>query len=268
MIKHCHIIAFAALLAQGVWAGDAMARTLSACSVEIPGGLTEDGEGPQPLATLYQDITRQVTAKTGHDFSLIIRPAARCAHLFANGEVDIVWPFIIAEDIDRVKAWGYPEMPVYSMPIIMGGYYIFNKKGEKPFNTVQELEGKTVVSALGYGIPLAYDTSDSINKTTISGNEQIPRMILAGRVDAGILQTGWVGTLRAAGALEGLQHGDIIDFWGGGFTFHANEEGRALSSVFTNIILHMVVNGRYREIMAEAPYYIPEYGGMAETPGQ
>lgn len=246
----------------------ATAKTWSTCSVEIPGGLTEDGAGPQPLATLYQDITGKAADKTGDDFSLIIRPAARCAHLFANGEIDIVWPFIIAENPARVKERGYPDMPVYAMPVIMGGYYIFNKAGDTVFDSVAALEGKTVVSALGYGIPLDYDRSDKIDKTTASNNEQIPLMIQAGRVDAGIIQTGWVPTLRAAGALDGLQHGAIIDFWGGGFSFHPTEEGRAMANVFTNIILEMVVTGRYADIMTGAPYSIPDYGPSIKAPGQ
>ncbi|WP_169568692.1 substrate-binding periplasmic protein [Sneathiella limimaris] len=243
---------------------DAQAKSLKVCSVEIPGGLMTTGndgtiDKNQPYVTLFNEITTKVSAKTGYEFSLIIRPAARCAHMFAKREVDIVWPFIISEDPVRVKEWGYPELPVYSMPIIMGGYYIFTRKDEPVINDIVSLEGKTVVHALGYGIPVSYEKNDRISKQAVANNEQIPKMLTAGRIDAGILQTGWVPGLKREGLLDDLHHGTVIDFWGGGFCFHPDEEGISLANTFTNVILKMIVSGRYKEIMTDAPYFIPEY---------
>ncbi len=246
----------------------AISKEFRVCSVEIPGGLKAedptDGTGgvlddSQPFIALYNEIIKEVSAKTGHSFSLVISPAARCARMFARKEVDIAWPFIINSDPERIKEWGYPYLPVYSMPIIMGGYYIFTRDDEPIINTVAGLEGKQAVHAIGYGIPVSYEKNDKIRKQAVPENELIPKMIKTGRVDAGILQTGWVPELKRSGMLKGLHHGAAIDFWGGGFTFHPNEEGISLANTFSNEILKLVVRGKYQEIMTGAPYYIPDY---------
>ncbi|WP_375749184.1 substrate-binding periplasmic protein [Vibrio sp. HN007] len=235
------------------------AKTLKTCTVNIPGGITEDKSGPQPLRSLYQEVINIVSEKSNHEFELKIAPAERCLRLFSDGVVDIVWPFIILDDVEIAKAHGYKELPVFSMPIIMGGYYIFTRENGPVFHNVQELEGKTIVSARGYGVPNGMVDNSSIEWIKVNSNEQVPKMLKAKRADAAIIQTGWVPMLKTQGLLDDTHHGDVIDFWGGSFAFQFNQEGALLSSMFTNAILKLVSQGKYQEIMAEAPYYIPEY---------
>ncbi|WP_020590732.1 hypothetical protein [Kiloniella laminariae] len=235
------------------------AKTLKVCTVEIPGGMTKDKEGPQPLLKFYQQTIEIVQKKTGYEFELSFAPALRCQNLFFKKEIDIIWPFIITDEIERIRELGYSFLPVYSMPIIMGGYYIFTKQEDPVAHHIKDLEGKTAVSARGYGVPLEYEDNAQITKSITNGNEQIPKMILGNRVDAGIIQTGWVPTLERQGLLEGLHHGEVIDFWGGSFTFQPDEEGIALSNLFSNAILKLVTQGVYKELMTDAPYYIPDY---------
>jgi hypothetical protein len=233
-----------------------LAKNYSVCTVEIPGGMTEDKEGPQPLFNFYQEIIKRVSDKTGHSFELQFAPALRCQNLFFKREIDIIWPYIISGDTDRFKEAGYTFLPIYSMPIIMGGYHIFTRKEDPVAHQIADLEGKRVVSARGYGIPVELENNEKITK---SSNELIPKMILGERVDAGIIQTGWIPTLREQGLLEGLHHSDVIDFWGGSFTFYPDEEGVELMNTFSTTILELVTEGKYRDMMTGAPYYIPNY---------
>jgi len=235
------------------------AKTFKVCTVEISGGMTEDKIGPQPLFDFYQEVIQLVSDKTNHKFELIFAPALRCQNLFFNKEIDIIWPYIIVEDMERVKEHGYSFLPIYSMPIIMGGYYIFTRQGDPIVHNVEDLEGKSVVSARGYGVPLEYENNSKIIKSISNSNELVPKMIQGKRVDAGIIQTGWVLGLKKQGLLEGLHHGDVIGFWGGAFTFQFNEEGNGLANSFSNIILKLVTQGKYKEILTGAPYYIPNY---------
>jgi len=235
------------------------AKTFKVCTVEIPNGMTADKIGPQPLFDFYQEVIQSVSDKTGHKFELIFAPALRCQALFFSKKIDVMWPFIITEDVERFKKVGFSYLPIYSMPIIMGGYYIFTRQTDPKLNKVKNLEGKSVVSVRGYGVPVEFENSSNIIKSIANKNELVPKMIQAKRVDAGIIQTGWVPTLKKQGLLKGLHHGEVIDFWGGAFTFQFNQEGNALSNTFSNIILKLVTQGKYKEILTGAPYYIPEY---------
>ncbi|KKJ78737.1 hypothetical protein WH95_01285 [Kiloniella litopenaei] len=235
------------------------AKNYKVCTVEIPGGMTEDKEGPQPLFNFYQEVIKDVSTKTGHTFELQFAPAQRCQNLFFKKEIDILWPFIIAEKKERITDQGYSFLPIYSMPIIMGGYHIFTRSDQPIINEVKDLDGKSVVSARGYGVPFEYEKSDTITKSITNDNALIPKMITGKRVDAGIIQTGWIPTLREQGLLEGLHHGEVIDFWGGSFVFHPDQEGVGLMNSFSNTILRLVTQGKYRDMMTGAPYYIPNY---------
>lgn len=235
------------------------AKTINVCTVEIPGGMTADNKGPQPLRKFYQKVIKIVTERTEHSFDLMFAPASRCLEMFANKHLDIIWPFMMSENTEVIKKWNYTELPLYSMPIIMGGYYIFTREDAPRLNSVAELEGKLVVSARGYAVPEAMDQNAKINKSLVNNNEQIPPMLIAKRVDAAIIQSGWIPSLKQLGLLDGLHHGEIIDFWGGGFTFQATPEGAALASSFTYAILKLVVDGTYQNIMRDAPYFIPAY---------
>lgn len=248
-----------------VYTHAASAKTIKACTVDIPNGITETGEGPQPLRHLYTEITSAVTARTGHAFTLTFAPAARCFTDFVDGKIDMVWPFIIAEDADHARSVGYKTLPIYSMPIIMGGFYIFTREDDPALDTVTELMGKSVLSARGYGIPQAMLENDLIEKSYVATNEQVPQMLKLGRADAAIIQTGWVPILKESGLLDGTHHGEIIEFWGGAFTFQNSEEGTSLANTFSTEILKLVVDGRYQNIMDGAPYSIPAYG-LSVTP--
>lgn len=221
--------------------------------------MTADGSGPQPLMDLYHGVLETVVERTGHSFDLMFAPASRCIEMFGQKNVDIMWPFIVVEDKNSIAKWGYTELPVYSMPIIVLGHRILTRVADPKVNDINALEGKLVISARGYGVPEAFDRNGRINKSQVNSNEQVVKMLRAGRVDAGIIQTGWLPTLRSQGLLEGLHYGDIIDFWGGAFTFQANEAGHALASTFTNAILRLVVSGRYNALMGDAPYVIDAY---------
>ncbi|WP_420547083.1 substrate-binding periplasmic protein [Curvivirga sp.] len=237
----------------------ANAKTFQTCTVDIPGGMTADKKGPQPLFEFYEKVIDKVSSKTGHQFTVKFAPAERCAQLFYNNQVDILWPFIIVEDPERVKAIGAKELPIYSMPIIMGGYYIYTRKSEPKLSSVKELEGKSVVNARGYGVPQAMEHHPKINRSTTNTNDQVPKMISGERADAGIIQTGWVPILEKQGLLDDLHHGDVIDFWGGAFVFQFTQEGAALSSSFSNSILQLISDGTYKSMMKDAPYFIPSY---------
>ncbi|WP_218048614.1 substrate-binding periplasmic protein [Curvivirga aplysinae] len=235
------------------------AKTFQTCTVDIPGAMTADKKGPQPLFEFYEKVIDKVSQKTGHNFEVRFAPAERCAQLFYSNQVDILWPFIIAEDPERAKANGAKELPLYSMPIIMGGYYIYTRKSDPKLNSVKELEGKTVVNARGYGVPQAMEHHPKIKRSMTNTNDLVPKMISGKRADAGIIQTGWVPILEEQGLLNDLHHGDVLDFWGGTFVFQFTQEGAALSSSFSNSILQLVNDGTYKKLMEGAPYFIPNY---------
>lgn len=235
------------------------AKVYKVCTVEIPGGMTADKKGPQPLFEFYQQVTNIVTKRTGHRFDLMFAPASRCIESFNQNKIDFMWPFIIADDAERIKKLGLSHLPLYSMPMIMGGFYIFTRQSDPIINHVEALEGKIVVNARGYGIPEAMEKNDKIIKVEVNSNEQVPQMLMAKRVDAAIIQTGWVPALEKLGLLKGIHHGSVIEFWGGSFTFNATEEGTELMNMFSQVILQLVVEGKYEELMKDAPYAIPAY---------
>ncbi|MDX1737485.1 MAG: hypothetical protein R3261_04575, partial [Alphaproteobacteria bacterium] len=139
------------------------------------------------------------------------------------------------------------------------GFHIFTRNDTPRLNNVTELEGKSSVSARGYGVPVEYELNDAINKSLTNSNENVPQMILGGRVDAGIIQSGWIPTLESQNLLKGLHHGEVIEFWGGAFIFHPTQEGIEMANKFSNIILKLVTEGRYKDLMKDAPYFIPNY---------
>ncbi|WP_419904930.1 hypothetical protein [Kiloniella sp.] len=252
-------LSFLSLLFLALSSSDVYAKTYKVCTVDIPGGMTADKEGPQPLFNFYQEVIEMVRQKTGDEFELQFAPALRCQNLFFANQIDIIWPYIISEDLERFKESGYSFVPIYSMPIIMGGYHIVTREEDPVLNNIEELEGKTAVSARGYGIPKEFDENANITKSLTNSNESIPKMLLGERVDAGIIQTGWIPTLREQGLMEGLHYGEVIEFWGGSFTFQLNQEGAILSNTFSNAILQLVTQGKYRDMVTGAPYYIPTY---------
>ncbi len=260
------VLAIAATLIFSLFISQAVeAKAYKVCTVEVPGGMTADKSGPQPLMDFYEEVIKRVSDKTGHSFELMFAPASRCIHMFGLKEISIMWPFIMAQDKKDIEKVGYTEFPLYSMPIISTGHLIFTRKEQPALNSIDDLAGKSVVSARGYGLPEAYESSEKIIKTLVNNNEQVARMIIAGRVDAGIIQSGWLPSLQQLGLLEHLHHGAMIDFWGGSFAIQHSSDGAILTSIFSNIILELVVNGTYEKLMKGAPYAIPAYSLPTET---
>lgn len=235
------------------------AKEYRVCTVNIPNAMTENGKGPQPFLDFYKQVIKRYTEKFQHTFKLQFAPAKRCETLFIEKKVDIVWPFIISSELERIKPAGYKEIPLYSMPIIMGGYYIYTRKDAPKIDSVEQLFGKKIVGPRGYGMPAGLVKNPKVSIVYVNKNPQVPRLIESGRVYAGVVQTGWVENLKSEGLLKNLHRGKMIDLWGGSFTFQFSQEGASLANAFTNIILELIGQGKYDGIVNKAPYSIPYY---------
>lgn len=242
-----------------VMGGAVQAKTFQVCTVDIPDGMTSDGKGPQPLLHFYNEVIKMASQKTGHSFELQFAPSLRCDKLFQEKRVDIVWPFIVVDKLETLAEGYQGVMPVYSMPFIMGGIYIFTRDEDPVLNSVEETYGMTVANARGYGLPPKAIDNPNLKVHLLNTNEQVAKILTSKRVDAAFIQTGWVPRLAKEKLLDGLHHGSVQNFWGGGFMLQGTQEGIIMSNVFNNAILELVNSGVYEKLMTGAPYYIPSY---------
>lgn len=167
-------LAYVLLLLVLVISLPAQARPLRIETIEsLPFGYINDNG--QPTGIMYE-IGNRIAEEAGMPFVNIIVPYARMVYELEQGKCDIVLRYS-NEKLDQVAI---PVATIITLPTI-----VLSAAGNQ-FKSLTDLRGKSVGVVRGGRFDDAFDADNAINKVETGNYEQIMRMVMAKRLDAGI----------------------------------------------------------------------------------
>ena len=152
----------------------AVAKNLRIVTIEVaPFGFV--GENGKPTGMMYE-IGNLIATEAGFTYSNQLVPYARSAHAVVHGDADFVLRYSSAELI----ASATQVVGVLSLPTIVLG------KAPAKFESLADLRGKTVGNPRGGRFDPAFEADTAILKHQVSDYSQMLKMLMNGRLDAGI----------------------------------------------------------------------------------
>ena len=136
------------------------------------GFLTADGK---PTGMMYE-IANKIAEQAGLPYSNTVVPYARTIIDIQSGNADVV----LRIGNDKLAEIAMPVATVVSMPIIIVS------ANKKHFDHLSEMQGLTVGVLRGGQFDDHFDSNNSIIKYAVNDYVQIIKMLVAGRLDAGI----------------------------------------------------------------------------------
>ncbi len=210
---------------------------------------------PIPLAVVDNrtgvmvELTNSIAEKAGIRLHITVFPPLRAIRSFLDKDFDMLFPGLdvyFSPDDELIKT---------SESITVKEDFIFNLKGEPLLKTVQELEGKKVGITLGYPYSKELLENDRIEFEAVWSDEINARKLLAGRIDAFVVEerTG-IKAFQNEGMLGKVQYDDtfILTRHRVYYAFQDTKKGRRLAQLFTQTLSDMKKDGTYQEIMKKA----------------
>lgn len=128
-----------------------------------------------PTGIMYE-ISNRIAEEAGLPYTNKIIPYARTVLNLESGACD----FVLRYTNDQLPGVAIPVATIVSLPTI-----ILGKKGSY-FKSLADLHGKTVGAPRGGRFDDGFDADTHINKVETNDYVEISRMLVAGRIDAGI----------------------------------------------------------------------------------
>jgi len=149
-------------------------ESLKIVTIEVaPFGFT--GSDGKPAGMMF-DISNLIAEEAGLKYTNKIVPYARTVIELQSGNAD----FVLRFDNDKLGAIAVPVASVISFPII-----VLSRAGST-FKALKKLHGKTVGVVRGGEFDRNFDNDSAINKYDTNDYSQMIKMLIRGRLDAGI----------------------------------------------------------------------------------
>lgn len=216
------------------------AETVICGSFPIP-QMVEDAEHG-----LFIELTKAIAERSGLDIEIQVVPAKRASVYFQEGDIHVLFPAV-----DR--KFPPDQLPNRSKEAIFSKKtYIFTRKDSPVFKSVQELEGKRVGVTRGYAYPEELLSNPKILLDEANNDEASAKKLLAGRIDAFVVeeQSG-LNAFNASGAMDGVHYDaespvEVEDVY---YAFQRTDEGAALAERFSNALSDMKQDGSFKKIL-------------------
>lgn len=222
-----------------VTAGNLAMGQIPVATYEIPVLVESAASG------LFIDLVEPVAAEAHQPIRISVMPPPRAVQSFASGSQAMLFP---ALDV---------LFPV-GMPIVRSKEaidckedYVFTRRGTPLLSSLADLKGKRVGITRGY--PYAREVSESTQYTVETANTDYAnlRKLIAGRLDAFILdeKTG-IRALEANGLTQQVQYDAKRPVFRQEvyYAFQNNAEGKALAERFSAALERLKRDGRYQKI--------------------
>lgn len=202
---------------------------------------------------LFIDLTNAIAEKAGLEIEISVVPSKRIVRYFQEQQIDVLLPgldvFFSAEN-----------QPIKSESIAVKKDYIFTRKETSLLKSIKDLEGKTVGITLGYPYTQELLENSSITFDQVPTDEQNAKKLVAGRVEAFVVEeTTGLQAFEQIGGLDQVHYdpeAPIAKIYAY-YAFQPTEKGQQLEQVFSEVIRQMKQDGTFAEIMSPASKIIP-----------
>ncbi|MCP5206202.1 MAG: transporter substrate-binding domain-containing protein [Hahellaceae bacterium] len=212
---------------------------LSFITFPIPSMVINSNEGK------FIELTKAVAEKAGIDIAISVYPAKRAQQFFLSQQADAIFP--------ALDSYFPNKHPHRSQELLMvKRIYIFSKKDQPIYKSMDELEGKRIGTTLGYTYA---DTLKHIKDTTIDqadSDESNAQKLARGWIDAFLVEE-WSG-LKAFENTSTLNqvHYDVnspISSFDVYYAFQPSLRGKRIAETFDRVLRQMKEDGSYQVIM-------------------
>lgn len=215
-------------------------------SPPLPGLVAENGRDG-----MLVDVLREISLRTGFRFRVRVLPSPRVASQFINGKGDAAMPIL---DI---------EMPHYDVvknlrtaPLVFRKDHAFVREGELIPTKVEDLDGRRIVAARGYGLDSAITERPGISIQEAKDDYSALMMVRRNRADIYISDEFVVTETMERNGIEGIVHdpNSPLFIYGAAILFHDTPEWRPIFREVDMAIREIWSEGRMREII---PFNLP-----------
>lgn len=212
------------------------------------------GSFPIPLMVVdnnngvFVELTKAIAKEAGFELEISIKPTKRIGGEFMEGKIDSIFPAL-----DVMFPPG--KTLKSSENIYVKQDFVFTKKGLPILKTIKDLAGKNVGITRGY--PYAKELMDNKNIKfhVVSKDEMNTKKLIAGRIDAFVVEEKSGLKAFANAKLDGkFQYDKAVplskqDVY---YAFQKNEKGKKLEATFSAALKKIKENGTFGKIMSKA----------------
>jgi len=216
------------------------AETLTIATFPIPLMVESKDEG------IFIELTQALAKEAGFELVIIVLPPQRALEDFEANNVDGIFPAL------KVTM---PEKYVRSSLVYVKRDYSFTVKGKPPLEKIADLSGKLVAITSGYPYAEKLTTDKSIRFVVTNSDGQNVKMLLAGRVDAFVVEEkSGLEAFSNNGSRKQISYNpaqplseqDVF------FAFQKNIRGKMLADRISAALVVLKANGTFARIMAKA----------------
>ncbi len=212
------------------------------------------GSFPIPLMVIdnnngvFVELTKAIAKEAGFELEISIKPAKRIGGEFMEGKVDSIFP---ALDVM------FPPGKILksSENIYVKQDFVFTKKGSPILKTIKDLEGKNVGITRGYPYVKELIDNKNIKLQIVSKDEMNTKKLIAGRIDAFVVEEkSGIKAFSNSGLNGQFQYDKTVplskqDVY---YAFQNNEKGKKLEAAFSIALKKIKENGTFGKIMSKA----------------
>ncbi|MBU2514354.1 transporter substrate-binding domain-containing protein [bacterium] len=198
---------------------------------------------------VFIELVKTISSRAGFEISIQITPPVRTVSNFANNKAEVLFPAI---DVFFPPDQKYLKS---SEIIYVKTDFIFTRKGDPLFKTINDIEGKKVGITRGYPYAKALMENKSIIFDIANGDEINVRKLMAKRIDVFVVEEkSGLKAFEDEGQLDQMHYDatspvskqDVF------FAFQADARGKQLEQLISKALLELKKDGTFGKIMAKA----------------
>ncbi len=212
------------------------------------------GTFPIPLMVVdsengvFIDLTNEILKRAKLDAEIVVLPPKRTMLYFNTKDVDVVFPALdvfFATGIEYTK----PSEIFY-----VKEDFVFTRKGDDLLRIIPELEDKYVGITRGYAYAPELLGNPFVKIELVNTDEQNAQKLIAGRVDAFVVEEfSGLKAFKDLGLEDKVQYDPTTplsrqDVF---FAFQGTDDGKALSDRFSEALRAMKNDGTFDQIMSQ-----------------
>ncbi len=194
---------------------------------------------------VFIELTQALAKEAGFELVIVVLPPQRTLQNFEENGVDSIFPALEVT---------MPENHLRSDLVYVKRDFSFTVKGKEPLETIADLSGKRVGITSGYPYAKKLIADNSIRFVVTSRDEQNVKMLMAGRIDAFVVEE--KSGLKAFSnngsdheisynSAQPLSEQDVF------FAFKKNKRGKHFADKISAALIVLKENGTFAGIMAK-----------------
>lgn len=195
---------------------------------------------------LLIEVIREISRRSNVTLSVETYPSLRGAKRFIGKHVDGVMPVL---DIEMEHYEG--SAPYRTVPLIFRRDFAFVRKTDEIPRSPEDLDGKSIVSVLGYGLDPSILNRENIHFQAVRNDLIALHMLTLGRADVYISDEFVVLKALREAEIDNVHHdpSSPMFIYGGSILFHRNEKGKAIFSKINRAIKGMWSDGTMEKML-------------------